>query len=172
MKRPRSAKPAAAATPCMLPNEPPPLLAKAARSCSPVRVRVSTEAHTLKRSRRVGKCDAVYQGRVLRSSEYARARHEGQNDCSKLTCLARSDLGDQAWARAAPGRPEPFWPCKLFMSRPLVNTCARSHTRISLHGYDRKERSGLMSQVSIPKSSTRRGAPASAAAARQTAPVA
>ena len=172
MQRPRSAKPAAAVTPCMLPNEPPPLLAKAARSCSPVRVRVSTEAHTLKRSRRVGKCDAVYQGRVLRSSEYARARHEGQNDCSKLTCLARSDLGDQAWARAAPGRPEPFWPCKLFKLRKSVNACEVILTRISLHAYDRKERSGLMSQVSIPKSSTRRGAPTSAAAARQTAPVA
>ena len=109
--RPRPAETTASACARMLPIDLPPLLAKTACSRPPVRVRVSSEPHALRCSRRVGKCDAVYQGRVLRISEHARARHEGWNDCSELTCLARSHLGDHAWARAAPARPEPNLPC-------------------------------------------------------------
>ena len=63
-----------------------------------------------------------------------------------------------------------FWPSNVFMSRPSVNTCTTSATTNSLHAYDRKEGSGLMSRDSIPKSGTRRGAPISAAASRQTLP--
>ena len=142
----------------MIPVELPPLLAKAACSCPPARVRVSSEAHALRRSRRVGKCDAVYQGRVLRSSELARARHEGWNDCSELTCLARSHLGDHAWARAAPARPEPIWPCYHFKSRLSVNSCKVSDTTLSVQEYDRRERAGSISQKSIPHRGIDRGA--------------
>ena len=67
---------------------------------------MSTEAHALRRSRRVGNSDAVEQGRAVRRARHVRASHEGWNNCSVLTCLARSHLGDDAWAPAAPAPPE------------------------------------------------------------------
>ena len=65
--------------------------------------------------------------------------------------------------------PKRFWPCKLFMSHPLVNTCEVLHTRISMQEYDRRETAGSISPNSILLSATRRGAQTSAAAACQTA---
>ena len=66
--------------------------------------------------------------------------------------------------------PRRFWPRKVFISRRSVIRAQRSATTSSLHAYDRKEGSGLRSHASIPKSGTRRGAPISAAASRQTLP--
>ena len=63
--------------------------------------------------------------------------------------------------------PKRFWPCKLFMSHPLVNTCEVLHTRISMQEYDRRERASSRNAVSIPQSGTRRSAHTPPAAACQ-----
>ena len=65
--------------------------------------------------------------------------------------------------------PKRFSPCKLFMSRISVNLREVKNTRLSVQLYDRRERAGLRTAMSIPVSATRRGAEMPATAARQTA---
>ena len=65
--------------------------------------------------------------------------------------------------------PKRFLPCKLFMSRISVNLREVKSTRILVQLYDRRERAGLRTAMSIPVSATRRGAEMPATAARQTA---
>ena len=62
-----------------------------------------------------------------------------------------------------------FSPCKLFMSRISVNLREVKNTRLSVQLYDRRERAGLRTAMSIPESATRRRAQMPATAARQTA---
>jgi len=105
-RRPREANPTAAATPCMLEVEPPPLLPKTAILCQPVGVRVSTTTENLRRLKRVEKCGAVEQARVSRRAEHARAIYQGRDNYRALTCPTRSAFGDHGWAPCAPARPE------------------------------------------------------------------
>ena len=65
--------------------------------------------------------------------------------------------------------PKRFSPCKLFMSQISVNLREVKNTRLSVQLYDRRERAGLRTAMSIPVSATRRGAEMPATAARQTA---
>ena len=105
-RRPREANPTAAATPCMLEVEPPPLLPKTAILWPPVGVRVSTTTENLRRLKRVEKCGAVEQARVSRRAEHARAIYQGRDNYRALTCPTRSAFGDHGWAPCAPARPE------------------------------------------------------------------
>jgi hypothetical protein len=64
--------------------------------------------------------------------------------------------------------PKRFSPCKLFMSRILVNLREVKSTRLSVQLNDRRERACLRTAMSIPESVTRRRAQMPATAARQT----
>ena len=99
--RPWLAVPTAAARPCMLSIELPPLPPEAARLQPPVGVRVCTTTENLRRLKRVEKYGAVEQVSVSRRVNHAMASYHGQDNYRAPTWLT-STLGGHGWAGSAP----------------------------------------------------------------------